>query len=739
MGSSGQEWALQQLELIEKASNGYISYRLLKEPSETDSFLRVIVSILCKEFEQIEGGFQLNQREEVEILIPKNFPYSVPEVYSRHRRFRGHPHVQWGNYFCLYQAKNVEWSPSDGMYGLIERLVDFLENGAKNQLDAIGGPIHPPVAYSSSSKKLITSIDAPKFADSFWLGFAEIQKINDATFEVIAWTEELDFFKDKNIVPVFLFKEKLPNEFPTTLDALIKSIEFPDVLISILLAMLRIASSNNQDKVPLFTIIGTPMRGTVGSQEQIMHLAAWQLPEEIKSKITVGLENKISKNEVEKVAESTGTEIKETLQSSKLDWVNILENRPEIVVSRASNSIFATIKNKNICLIGAGAIGSFLGELLVREGISSLCIIDNKSVKPGIICRQNFEMEDIGQNKAVALKERLNLIAPKIPITEYAENIVSLISSKNLDLGSFDLVIDASASNIVTQLLSQSEVAKAVPDLISIVINHNASAGLLVLKPKNSKATVHDLFRSVKVKSFREDVLIRVRKNFWPEERGVLFQPEPGCSEPTFSGSYSDILLLINSLFREAVASNFKSSCFQYATVSGGTIKVQTELISEQKIYSEEYLGYEICISNSAENQYQRHIKYAISKRGKDKETGGLIFGTVDNLNKRIYIDYISDAPLDSSFHKDAFICGTKGVAELQASIQKNYGIDVGFIGSWHTHPFSEAKPSTTDRDAASTILNGTNSYVKRVLIMIISYDEKNIAPRFFYFEDFNE
>lgn len=95
-------------------------------------------------------GIPVRAREQFRIRVPDAFPYRPPSVYVHHRRWKGSPHVHWGSLLCLYAAPSVEWNPADGMRGLIDRLVTWLEQAAEGNLDPDDQPLHPPVAYPSA-------------------------------------------------------------------------------------------------------------------------------------------------------------------------------------------------------------------------------------------------------------------------------------------------------------------------------------------------------------------------------------------------------------------------------------------------------------------------------------------------------------------------------------------------------------------------------------------------------------
>lgn len=57
--------------------------------------------------------------------------------------------------------------------------------------------------------------------------------------------------------------------------------------------------------------------------------------------------------------------------------------------------------NTRIVLCGAGAVGSFAGDLMVRQGYVEIRVIDRDKVEAKNVGTQNFDPTDLGRNKAV--------------------------------------------------------------------------------------------------------------------------------------------------------------------------------------------------------------------------------------------------------------------------------------------------------------------------------------------------
>ena len=72
-----------------------------------------------------------------------------------------------------------------------------------------------------------------------------------------------------------------------------------------------------------------------------------------------------------------------------------------------------------ICIIGCGAIGSTIAEMLVRLGVESINLYDFDTVSEHNITNQMFRNEDIGKNKVDALEEILLSINPDLEVNKY--------------------------------------------------------------------------------------------------------------------------------------------------------------------------------------------------------------------------------------------------------------------------------------------------------------------------------
>ncbi len=109
-----------------------------------------------------------------------------------------------------------------------------------------------------------------------------------------------------------------------------------------------------------------------------------------------------------------------------------------------------SFKKIKICIIGAGSVGSFLAEFLLRSGFENIKIIDRDFVEIENLSNQNYSEEDLGKPKSFALSQRLKKINNNAKI----KYVIDDLDYKNINkyLEGADIVFDA-VDNIHTRFL----------------------------------------------------------------------------------------------------------------------------------------------------------------------------------------------------------------------------------------------------------------------------------------------
>jgi hypothetical protein len=183
-------------------------------------------------------------------------------------------------------------------------------------------------------------------------------------------------------------------------------------------------------------------------------------------------------------------------------------------------------------LIGCGALGSIVCELLVREGIEDILLVDNKQLSAHNLVRHTLYGDDIGKNKANALVDRLSSAYPFSKIVSVDSTLP--IEAKKLEALLMDrkVVIDCSGGDDVIQLLSN--VWWEMPKLfVSASVGYKALRTFIFTIICNQFPSNH--FRSLFAP------LLNKERDLWAENGET--SEGPGCWSPLFPARFDDLLL----------------------------------------------------------------------------------------------------------------------------------------------------------------------------------------------------
>jgi len=107
-----------------------------------------------------------------------------------------------------------------------------------------------------------------------------------------------------------------------------------------------------------------------------------------------------------------------------------------------------------VALIGCGALGAPISEMLIRGGVHQMTLFDDDIVEIGNLTRHTMTISDIGEYKALHLAQRLNSLNPHAEVA----SVVSKITFTSLDalqlLMEHDLIIDCTADDELLHVLA---------------------------------------------------------------------------------------------------------------------------------------------------------------------------------------------------------------------------------------------------------------------------------------------
>ena len=415
------------------------------------------------------------------------------------------------------------------------------------------------------------------------------------------------------------------------------------------------------------------MRGVAGGRDLKYHLAAWYVPAELVEGLRLSLNRFAPDPRLQELGAEVERIVIDGLGKTDVQWCLVREDRPEIVISRDRGSAAAWFRGKSIALWGCGALGSHVAEFLARAGVRRLALWDNGVVTPGLLARQLFTDDDIGRSKVSVVSSRLNAIKPSLEIEEHFKNILSGPLASIDWTGSADLVIETTgAGAIITKFEAVRRRQERRVPFVSMAIGHTAELAELLIAAADYSGGTLDVDRKLRQECYRRPDLRDYTEEFWPDEpRTEIFQPEPGCSDATFTGSCADVALLAASMLnlaaqelRKAAAPAVAHLLSQPAVLGRRSPAHQRFSWPEDQILEDPSSDYQIRLASSVGSELGGWVAANDRLRGVAVETGGLLFGERSDLLKIVWVDEISGPPPDSTHSEMGFVCGTRGTSD---------------------------------------------------------------------------
>lgn len=762
--TAGQKQALDELRHIEEHGGPAIVHVGAVTPGE----LPVDVVFDCASVELADTGLRLRRRERLRVFIPGRFPFEVPRVATPHRRWAKRAHVQFGSQVCLYRSTSVEWNPADGMFGFIDRIIWWLERAAAGQLDALGEPMHPPVAYDlvGGGGALVVRASAPRVGpdEQPWLGIALVRRTGERYSEVIGWhrlgegnwSDALRAVTD-GTAPVFcaaafILPEAIGFEFPFGAAALTRALSRQGLSQQMMLGLTGLAALVNDaqqrypsvgsplaEPFPLYALVGTPSRGIVGS-DPVTHLAAWRLPGDATPLLTAVTDH-VGGTGDDPDGEAAGAAVlanaREWIDRTRVHWTTVYEMRPETTIRRDDGSTSSWLAGRRVLVLGAGALGAPIAEACVRAGAVIVTVADSGYIHPGIIVRQPYDEPDIGKAKATVLAERLSRIRDDLKVTPHVGNVTTTLFAPDSGIPAFDLIIDATADRIVRHVIETRRQAHRSdwPALITVMIGHDARRGVATVSLPGTSGGAVDVLRRLGLAARADTTgrLADVVDDFYPDPpRHELFQPEPGCSDATFRGGAADVTALAGELLAGALGVLVEYTrgrapqgmhalvvrLSEPAAARGG---VGPQLLSwpDDVVLPDRSGRYEVRIAAAAVAEIHAECRRGMRVRARNIETGGLLLGQFDDAAGVVWVDAATGPPPDSLLSAEHFEHGTEGVSAIVKARLAAMARTSGFVGMWHSHPDGMARPSDRDKQGMADLVAPIEGGPRRALLLI--------------------
>lgn len=286
---------------------------------------------------------------------------------------------------------------------------------------------------------------------------------------------------------------------------------------------LREMSRLARGRGPRFLFIGYPIPSKVGQEPTEVHWQAIEFPKLTRGRVLRGFrENEMGWWYRDSLRDFRG--------ANELRYILTSNWHPDRMQARGR--LASDLRSQKCAIIGCGALGSAIADLLVRGGVSRLVLIDPDRLGLENLVRHRLYGDDVGRLKAPALREKLITAAPFCEIEVAPEALPSESAKFFSMLDTVDVVIDCTGAEDVLRTLARMQFSLRKL-FVSMSFGYEARR-LFIYAERGEK---------ISLPTFRKyiDPLLREDDRAW-RNAGEIFEG-PGCWSPIFPARLDDILL----------------------------------------------------------------------------------------------------------------------------------------------------------------------------------------------------
>jgi integrative and conjugative element protein (TIGR02256 family) len=398
--------------------------------------------------------------------------------------------------------------------------------------------------------------------------------------------------------------------------------------------------------------------------------------------------------------------------------------RAEEIQLRNTNVVKRSVREKTVALIGLGALGSKVAELLAQAGVGTFRLCDLDRLATGNVARHVGGLTEFGARKTRVVMTRLFNINPHLTISDiWDDSAVSNLDKLAAFMEPADLTISTIADENVESAINQIAIVGNKIVVYGRAMRSGGVGRVFVVRPgidpckmclglyaqesRAGKAAPPDW---IDVTEREEDVLLHE------------------CGRPVIPASAVDLSFVASLIARvslDVLEDNATSHNHwlwsrepaveldqrldkRFVTICGALPKHAGCPACSEPDVARVMLPQAVCDAIRAEVEANKSV-----------ETGGILLGFVDEDRRAVIVSATGPGPKATKsatgFDRDVEFVQ----AELERSA-KEHGERGLYLGEWHSHLETDPEPSGRDIMSMSGIAAAQN-YATRCPIMLIA------------------
>lgn len=396
----------------------------------------------------------------------------------------------------------------------------------------------------------------------------------------------------------------------------------------------------------------------------------------------------------------------------QLDPVRV-KSFPSKAEIRQYSGLEADDKGPNGVIAGVGALGGLLAQIWKRECWGSWVYVDKDILQPHNNARHIGSHHCVGIPKSQIVDALTNDIHTHSK-TENDGHFVTDILAENAVLhgrvSSSDLVIDATTTLNVPRTLSLKD---ECPRTVSVFLSPSGMASVMLLENKSRTVRCSHLeaqyYRAILGTDWGENHLSGHLGRYWVGG---------GCRDVTLSLSDELVHLHTATLARQVRKASAKEAariCIWECDDTTGAIVAHD--VSVSMPHSVQINEWKIVWDDGFLNETKRYRSEALPN-----ETGGILFGVIDQKDKTITMVQARSAPPNSESTPSSFSRGAYDSSSILNDCHERTAGVVSYVGEWHSHPVGcGAFPSQDDIGQLDYLTSSLRVEGMPVVMMIVS------------------
>lgn len=390
--------------------------------------------------------------------------------------------------------------------------------------------------------------------------------------------------------------------------------------------------------------------------------------------------------------------------------------------------IAENIRGKCVAMIGLGALGARVAELLGQAGVGEFCLCDHDRLVPGNVARHIGGVSDFGSRKVDVVAQRLLEINPYVRLS--AENVIFASAAGSLEqlarlIHKADLVICTTADESVEAVVNQSAVIQAKTVLYGRSVRRGSMGRVFLVRPrvdacKTCLATyLEDGRKGQPVPDGWVDI---------PEgEEDILFHE---CGRPVLASSAVDLSFTANTIARVALdfLEGREMRANHWIWTRENAPGLHADLSRAMCTKSALLPPRELCPACMEPEVKRVQLDGAVMKEivdavqaSPDRETGGVLIGYVER-GIAVVVRATGPGPAATRtptlFRRD--VAHVQAALDLAAAELHDKGV---YLGEWHSHLVADPEPSALDVDSLFGISSAPNYLTRCPVSVIVGLD----------------